>query len=68
MRLSYWAKRVSSDAAVQFVPVAVGGADASSSAVIEIEHEGVTLRVREALGAEQIARLCGALVRAMSPC
>jgi transposase-like protein len=68
MRLSYWAKRVSSDAAVRFVPVAVAGSDAGLPAVIEIEYEGVTLRVREAFGAEQIAQLCGALVRAMRPC
>ncbi|HVZ33151.1 MAG TPA: hypothetical protein VG963_12045 [Polyangiaceae bacterium] len=68
MRLSYWAKRLSSDARVRFVPIAVAEAGASSGAVIEIEHGGVKLRVRESLGAEQVAQLCGALVRAVRSC
>jgi transposase-like protein len=38
MRLSYWAKRLSSDAAVRFVPIAVDEGVARTSAVIEVEH------------------------------
>lgn len=70
MRLSYWAKRLSSDGTVRFVPIAVEGAGAgtNSAAVIEVEHGGVKLRVRESLGAEQVAQLCAALVRAVRPC
>ena len=68
MRLSYWAKRLSNDAAVRFVPIAVEDGNARTSAVIEVEHGGVTLRVRESLGAEQVAQLCAALVRAVRAC
>lgn len=68
MRLSYWAKRLSNDAAVRFVPIAVDEGAPRSGAVIEVEHEGVKLRVRESLGAEQVAQLCAALVRAVRAC
>ena len=68
MRLSYWAKRLSSDAAVRFVPVAVDEVAARSGAVIEVEYGGVKLRVRESLGAEQVSQLCAALVRAVRAC
>jgi transposase-like protein len=68
MRLSYWAKRLSSDAAVRFVPITVDEGAARSGAVIEVEHGGVKLRVRESLGAEQVAQLCAALVRAVRAC
>ncbi len=68
MRLSYWSKRLSSEAAVRFVPVAVDEGAASSVAVIEVEHGGVKLRVRESLGTEQVAQLCVALVRAVRSC
>jgi hypothetical protein len=68
MRLSYWSKRLSSEATVRFVPIAVQGGGASTEAVIEVEHGGVRLRVRESLGAEQVAQLCAALVRAVRAC
>lgn len=68
MRLSYWAKRLSSDATMRFVPIAVDEGSARSGAVIEVEHGGVKLRVRESLGAEQVAQLCAALVRAVRAC
>lgn len=68
MRLSYWAKRLSSEATVRFVPIAVDEGARSTGAVIEIEHGGVKLRVRESLGGDQVAQLCAALVRAVRAC
>jgi len=65
MRLSYWAKRLSSEAPVRFVSVPLTEASASH-AVIEIERGGVKLRVREALGVEHVASLCAALARAFA--
>lgn len=68
MRLSYWAKRLPSEATVRFVPIALDGNVEQSGAVIAIEHGGVKLRVRESLGAEQVAQLCAALMRAVRAC
>jgi transposase-like protein len=67
-RLSYWAKRLSSDATVRFVPIAVDESAARSRAVLEVEHGGVKLRVREDLGVDQVGQLCAALVRAVRAC
>jgi hypothetical protein len=69
MRLSYWSKRLSSEAPVQFVSVPLAEASAAGAqAVIEIEHGGVKLRVREGLCVEHVASLCAALVRAVHTC
>ena len=69
MRLSYWAKRLSSESAVQFVSVPLAEASAAGAqAVIEIEHGGVKLRVRESLAVEHVASLCAALARTVQPC
>lgn len=69
MRLWYWAKQLSSEGPVQFVSVPLAEASAAGAyAVIEIEHGGVKLRVREGLGVEHVALLCAALARAVPPC
>lgn len=68
MRLSYWAKRLASESAVRFVPITVEERTPKPEGVIEIEHAGVKLVVAERLGAEQIAQLCAALVRAVRAC
>jgi hypothetical protein len=68
MRLSYWSKRLSNDAPVRFVPIALDEGGQRSGAVIEVEHGGVKLRVRESLGAERVAQLCAELVRAVRAC
>jgi hypothetical protein len=67
-RLWYWSKRLGADCAepeVSFVPVRL---EARASRQVEIEHGGVVLRVREDLGAEQIARLVTALAAARQGC
>lgn len=67
-RLAYWSKRLSlpQEPAVEFVPVKLD--ESPDAAVIEIEHAGVTVRVRESAGAALIERLCGAVVRAARSC
>ena len=69
-RLSYWSKRLSSspESTVEFVPVNLGELKAPEAAMIEIEHGGVTVRVRESADAELVARLCSAVLRAARPC
>jgi hypothetical protein len=69
-RLSYWSKRLSSaqQAAVEFIPVTLSEPEASPRSVIEIEHGGVRLRVRERVDVEVVVRLCTAVVRAARAC
>lgn len=68
-RLSYWSKQLrSSQASVQFVPVSLGESTTTQGAVIEIEHGGVRIRVRESVDVELVGRLCAAVVRAARAC
>lgn len=65
-RLWYWSKRLSEPSTVSFVPVTMRDANGDAGpqrgqAVIELEVSGVTVRVREGLDDERIARLCAAL-------
>jgi len=69
-RLSYWSKQLSSPQAstVQFVPVTLAESKTTQGAVIEIEHGGVRVRVRESVDVELVGRLCAAVVRAARAC
>jgi hypothetical protein len=69
-RLSYWAKQLSSanESRVRFVPVTLAEAKTPCAAVIEIEHGGVTVRVRESVDVELVGRLLAVVVRAVRPC
>ena len=65
-RLWYWSKRLSKPNTVSFVPVTMRDANGDPGPqrrqdVIELEVGGVTVRVREGLDDERIARLCAAL-------
>lgn len=64
MRLPYWEQRLraSSGGDVSFVPVPL-----TSTHTVEVEHQGVTVRVRE-LGAEELARLVVAIARRAREC
>ena len=67
-RLAYWQKRLgdSQSTSVQFVSVPL--AASAARAQIEIEHQGVLVRVREDLDVAHVARLVRALARAAQPC
>lgn len=72
-RLWYWAKRQSKS--TEFVAVPIPAAEQQAAAaetggpgVIELEHRGVKVRVREDLSEESLVRLCAALVRVGRPC
>lgn len=76
-RLSYWSKRLSNANAnanagdeVKFVPVSLRASSDMPEArgKIEIIRDGVTVRVREDLDAEHVARLVSALARMGSRC
>ena len=60
-RLAYWTRRLGQDQRVQFVPVELAAAAAQPRAQIEIERDGVVVRVREDLPVEHVARLAAAL-------
>jgi len=68
-RLAYWQKRLgdSQSTSVQFVSVPLTASSGARSS-IEIEHEGVIVRVREDLDVAHVARLVRALARAAQPC
>lgn len=63
-RLPYWEQRLgaSAEVAVGFVAVPL-----SSPHMAEVEHQGVTVRVRE-LGIEELARLVVAIARQARGC
>jgi len=70
-RLRYWSARLGDPQAeqsttVKFVPVALGGARPAGH--IEIERDGVVLRVREDLDVAHVARLFAALATAAQTC
>jgi len=69
-RLAYWSKRLSlpQEPAVEFLPVRLSESKSQGASVIEIEHGGVTVRVREGLDVELVERLCAAVVRAARTC
>lgn len=73
-RLQYWVKRLGSEGTVKFVPVPVPEVGVLSNSapigtgLIEIEHGGVKVRVREDLDVERIGQLCAALARVERPC
>jgi hypothetical protein len=64
MRLPYWEQRLraSSGGEVSFVAVPL-----TSTHAVEVEHQGVTIRLRE-LGAEELARLVVAIARRAREC
>ena len=64
-RLAYWRKRLEARATGAFVPVV---APARRDAHVEIELRGVTLRLREDLAPEIIARIVAALASTTRPC
>jgi transposase-like protein len=61
MRIPYWDQRLSSSADVNFVAVPL------PSATVELEYQGVVVRIRE-LGAEELARLVVAIARRAREC
>ena len=63
MRLAYWEERVRSgtESEVEFVAVPL------SSHAVEVEHQGVTVRVRD-LGVDELARLVVAIARRAQEC
>jgi hypothetical protein len=71
-RLWYWSKRLSEPSSVSFVRVPVPDGSRPEPRPhehgIELEVGGVTVRVREDLGDERIARLCAALSIVSRPC
>ncbi len=64
MRLPYWCQRLgaTSGGDVSFVAVPL-----TSMHAVEVEHEGVTVRLRE-LGVEELARLVVAIARRAREC
>jgi transposase-like protein len=74
-RLRYWSKRLGEGEverkprAVEFVavPLTVPG-PSSRRGLLEIEHAGVVVRVREDLDVEHVARLVSALARGRASC
>lgn len=64
MRLPYWEQRLRAIAGeeVSFVAVPL-----TSTHAVEVEHQGVTVRLRE-LGAEELARLVVAIARRAREC
>lgn len=64
MRLPYWEQRLGASAGgeVSFVAVPL-----TSTHAVEVEHQGVTVRLRE-LGAEELARLVVAIARRARGC
>jgi hypothetical protein len=64
MRLPYWEQRLgaSSGGDVSFVAVPL-----TSTHAVEVEHQGVTVRLRE-LGVEELARLVVAIARRAREC
>ncbi len=67
-RMAYWRKRLAKDDAPKFVRVDVSRGVPSSAATIEIALEGITLRVRETVDPDRVARLVEALVRRPREC
>jgi transposase-like protein len=74
-RLWYWSKRLGEGAverkprAVEFVAVPLPASGPSSRrGLLEIEHAGVFVRVREDLDVEHVARLVFALARGRASC
>jgi hypothetical protein len=74
-RLWYWSKRVSEGGverkprAVEFVAVPLTASGPSGRrGLLEIEHAGVVVRVREDLDVEHVARLVSALARGRASC
>lgn len=64
MRLPYWEQRLGTSSAgdVSFVAVPL-----TSTHAVEVEHQGVTVRLRE-LSAEELARLVVAIARRAREC
>ncbi len=65
-RIAYWKKRLADGGAPKFIRVDM--AAASSAAHIEILLDGITVRVRENLDPERLARLVDALARRLRAC
>ena len=70
-RLRYWLDRLgeqspASMSTVSFVPVQLK--DIERTRQIEIEHDGVVVRVREDLDVKHVARLVAALAAGEQPC
>ena len=67
-RIAYWRKRLANTGAPGFVGVDMSMAATSSSARIEILLDGITVRIRENLDPERVARLIDALARRPRGC
>ena len=67
-RLAYWQKRLGNSQSTPVKFVAVQLTASAARAQIEIEHEGVIVRVREDLDVAHVARLVRALAHAAQPC
>ena len=68
-RLMYWRKRLSDGGSPAFVAVTLPPPAASpSGGRVEIEADGVAVRVREDLDVEQLARIVAAVRRSRSGC
>lgn len=67
-RIAYWRRRLADGSPPKFVRVDMSMASPSTAAHIEIVLDGVTVRVRESLEPERVARLVDALVRRPREC